>query len=317
MRIPCSKTFLVVIAVATGTLAHAQETRAYYGGKEEGWFWYKDPVAPPEPKPQVPQPSPKEEKTEPAAPKGPAPFSVAWLRENMDLLRDDAIENPDDKEKVRAYLYAVRVMMDKAQNFADSAHDIANTDPLLDNNNRIPLGSASKSAMLQLQASAKTEIIKYLSERVGVWFFYDGKCSFCRSQVPLLNQFKQAHPALRVRNVSMDGSRLPGLTGETLRDKGQAKRIGLKITPTMVLIIPPSTFSIVSQGLITSAELEDKIILAARTANMIPEELLAPYQIHRRGVLTGQDFKNGEAEIDMSDPAQWIRYLQEKLQGRY
>ncbi len=312
MRIRFSKLAILAGALVMSGVGMADDTRAFYGGKEDGWFWYKDPpvIIPPEP----PKQDPKQE----VLPKGPAPFSVTWLRENMDRLRDDAIENPEDKEKVRAYLYAVRVMMDKAQNFADSAHDIANTDPLLDNNNRIPLGSASKTAALQLQKDARREIMGYLSKRAGVWFFYDGKCGYCRSQIPLLNTFKTMNPGFRVRNVSMDGSTLPGLTGETVRDQGQAKRLGLKITPTMVMVAPPNTYAIVSQGLITSSDLEDKILMSARMANVIPEELLKKYQIYNKGVLTSDDLKTDSGErVDMTDPAQWVKFLQEKLQGRY
>ena len=304
----------VLLAITVSNPVFAANTAAYYGEKEDGWFWYKDPALAPKPKPKPPEepkptPEPKEAK--------PAPFSVEWLRANIDKLRDDAIENPDDKDKVTAYLYAVQVMMDKAQNFANAAHEIATTDPLLDNNNRIPLGSASKSAMLSLQEGARKEIMAYLKDRAGLWFFFDSKCSFCSQQNTLLNTFKLKNPDFIVRNITMDGVQLPGMK-DAIRDQGQAKRLGLKITPTLVLAVPPNTFAIVSQGLITAAELEDKMIMSSRIAKVIPEDMMKKYQIYEKGVLKTDDFKDLEGKpVNMDDPASWVKYLQEKLQARF
>jgi len=85
-----------------------------------------------------------------------------------------------------------------------------------------------------------------------------------------------------------------------------------------VMVAPPNTYAIVSQGLITSSDLEDKILMSARMANVIPEELLKKYQIYNKGVLTTDDLKTDSGErVDMTDPAQWVKFLQEKLQGRY
>lgn len=308
---------IAAVLLVVSSLAYASGTAEFYGDKEDGWFWYKDPAElrpKPEQKPQVQAEAEASKQPKEAS---PVPFSVEWLRVNMDRLRDDAIEHPEDKNKVKAYLYAVRVMMDKAQNFADAAHDIANSDPLLDNNNRIPLGSASKSMILNIQDQDRRKILAFLSQRVGLWFFFDGKCSYCQGQIRLLKTFKELNPAYQIRNVSMDGGVLPGMVGEVVRDQGQAKRLGLTITPTLVMVSPPNTYAIVAQGMITSAELEEKILLSARMAKIIPDDMLKKFQIFNRGVLKPEDFNGAKEGVDMNDPAAWVNFLQDKLKGSY
>ncbi|MDM3719155.1 conjugal transfer protein TraF, partial [Proteus mirabilis] len=75
--------------------------------KDEGWFFYNEnqvtkpkPITPTKPKPDTPKPKPVEPKLTPAP--APAPeqkFTVKWYRENIQKLRDEAIDKPT-KENV-------------------------------------------------------------------------------------------------------------------------------------------------------------------------------------------------------------------------
>ena len=121
---------------------------SFLDGKEEGWFWKKTPPEPPEemePEPTVAKTDKAEDQDkqmpvpEPsvtvAVEEGPEAFTVAWYRENVQKLRDRAIDDPT-QENVRAYYLAQRIMLDKASRFTDMARLVTSTDPLIDESSR-------------------------------------------------------------------------------------------------------------------------------------------------------------------------------------
>ena len=88
-----------------------QAEQPFFQGKEEGWFWYKDPKDLPVEAPTNPP------LQAPAKSKAPASLSVEWLRKQMPVLLDQAIDSPT-RENVEAYLYAQRLALDKSQRFS-------------------------------------------------------------------------------------------------------------------------------------------------------------------------------------------------------
>lgn len=300
------------LALASSGANAADLNSSYYGNKESGYWWYKDPKEA-KPKPPI-EPPPQE--LDQAAKREKVPFTLEWLRKNFDRIKEEAIENPDDKDKVRAYLYAVRVIQDKAQNFADSAHEIAKTDPYLDASSRVPISAAALRETLSLQDDAKRELLNIVGEKGGLWFFFDTRCKYCQYQHRILEQFKAQHPNIRMRYISLDGKAFPGMKN-VYRDQGQARRLNLKITPAVVFVSPPANLSIISLGMNTVDELEKKTIMAARIAGMLPEDILKQYQYHRRGNLETKDLRDGVEGLDMNDPKEWVKFLQDKIEGRY
>jgi conjugal transfer pilus assembly protein TraF len=305
-----SKVLLIAASglMSSGYSQAAESTGAYYGKSEQGYWWYKDPKK--LPPPVVPEEPKKDEKPV------DEPFSVKWIQKNFDRIKEDAIENPDDKEKVRAYLYAVKVVMDKAQNFADSANDIAKLDPYLDASNYVPMSGIAGKQVFRLQAQAKQEILKVISEKAGFWFFFDTKCKFCGYQYDILQTFAGIHPNMRIRSITLDGKKFKGM-GKVFPDEGRAKRLGLKLTPAIVLVAPPANFYVISHGMNTITEIENKTIMAARVAKLIPEELVSQYEYHTKGLIKDQDLKDAEGkDVDMTDSKSWVKFLQDKIEGR-
>ena len=316
-RALCFKRFVgIVICIGIGIAgaAFAQErgnntSANYHGAKEEGWFWYKDPkeekpVLPP--KKEIKKEAPKEAKAE----EKQELFSMQWLKENYPKLKDKAIEDPSD-DNLRAFLYAQRLMFDKAQNFAVRANMVATMDPLLDENNRIPLAAAAKATLLRQTDDDRKEALKHLSKISGLWFFFDSNCHYCKAQNTYLKLFKEDYKFI-VKNISVDGMPLETME-DWVKDQGQAKMLGLQMTPTTVLVVPPNGFYIVSQGLNSVDGLADKIIMAANANNLLPKNIKTPRDTFDRGVLKPEDMKIK----DMSDdPKEWVRFLQEKIGSR-
>lgn len=285
-----------------------QNSKVFYGDKEEGWFFYKDPR---ELKPKAPVPvQPEPPKSEKQVEKKSEMFSVEWLRANMDKLRDVAIDNPTDTN-IRAYLYAQRVTLDKAQNFANAASVIANTDPLLDENNRIPFASALKASLMRVVGQAREDTLKQMAQKGGIWFFFDSKCDMCRIQYPVLESFRKQYGFV-TRNISMDGKALPGME-QFLPDHGQAAGLGLKITPTLVFVVPPNNYMIISQGANSVDGIGDKVLLAANHLKLVPEDLARKQNVFNNGILSTEEMKGLE---QTEDPEKWVEYLQKALGGK-
>jgi conjugal transfer pilus assembly protein TraF len=292
--------------------------RHFYSEKERGWHWYEDP--PPEkkprppPKPIAPPPAAAPAPAAPPAPAGPALFSTAWLRANLDRLRDDAIDHPDDKDKVRAYMYAQRVMLDKSQRFSMVASTVVKTDPLLDETNRVPMDVMATTAVQQSIAANRKEAVKYLASKGGLMFFFDSTCEFCKVQVAALNWLEKDY-GYAIKAVSVDGKPMPGVKAGWVKDEGQAKALGLTIMPTTIFAVPPDKFFIISQGYHSAETLEEKILLAAEADNLLPEAMLKKRQTYERGVLKPGDLN--DPALDPNDSNAWVEVLRKKLGARY
>lgn len=294
-------------------LAGAGDSPGYYGNKGEGWFWYQDPkeAARMHPVPVAP----------PAVTPQPPVFSTAWMRANMDKLRDQAIDQPTDAKgnpssAVIAYMYLQRVAMDKAQNFANAAERAVQADPLLDENNRVPFGTAAAGLFNRTLDQDKKAALNTLARQTGLWFFFDSRCTFCSAQYEVLQRFTRKHP-FRVRYISLDQKPLPGMTVWS-PDRGQAKLLQLKITPTLVLIRPPNHFYVISQGLSSEETMARKMLLVADSQKLLPPEQLKAARPYDKGVLTTEQMNAPSPRQAIPDhPEAWVDYLQKNLRGDY
>lgn len=273
--------------------------------KGEGWFWYKDPK---EQKPKKPDP----EAVAPVnvQPKKDEPFSTAWLRKNLPIFRERAIDSPT-KENIEAYMYAQRVAMDKAQNFSEATQRVVYADPFLDENNRVPMSSFAKPAFLLSIEKSGAAALDELAKTGGLWMFFDSKCDFCKVQAHILNRVAKKHGFL-TKFISLDGKGTPEIP-EFVQDNGHAILLNLRVTPTTVLAVPPNTYLIVSQGMMAETQLEERILIAAESQNLLSPELAVKVAQYSRGVLKTDDMKNGAEE----DPAVWVKTLKDRLKGRY
>ncbi|MWL91857.1 MULTISPECIES: conjugal transfer protein TraF [Cupriavidus] len=312
---------LLVLALLSLTFGAAQAREddstptRFLERKAEGWFWYQDPKdeIPPEPPAQQPPAPPQKQDT--AKPKKPEktqdePFSVEWLRASMPKLLDAAINDPT-KENVEAYLYAQRVAMDKSQRYAEMTQRVVAADPFLDENNRVPIAAYTKAFFLRQLGQGTSEALKHIAKVGGLWVFFDSKCEYCRPQANSVQEISKKYGFI-TKFISMDGRPLPNVP-TFANDNGHAKLLNLRLTPTTVLVVPPNNYFVVSQGMMAQDQLEQRIIIAAESNNLLPPDLAAKIRTYDRGVLSNEDMKKGAGD----DPKAWVKYLKDRLDGRY
>ncbi|MCO2545125.1 conjugal transfer protein, partial [Pseudomonas aeruginosa] len=265
--------------------------------------------------PTPPPPSPKEEPVEEeptTKPDGPAIFSVAWLRENLDKYRDIAIDDPTP-ENVSRYYYMQRMMMDKASKFSEMSSKVIMKDPFLDEDSRRPVATYAANAMNKMAADSRDKVLKELSQKVGLFYFFKSDCSLCVEQAGVLQSLNHA-TGIPVIPVSMDGENLPGGGFAEYRvDTGQAEKLGIFQAPALALAIPPNRSEIVGYGAITLDVLYNRILVAAKDADVIDQRTFASTQpVNDTGLLSMDDTK-GITEEMLKDPDALIQYMRGQL----
>jgi conjugal transfer pilus assembly protein TraF len=248
------------------------EAAGFYFRAEEGWFWYEraaEPAVAPEPAPAPePPPAPLAEAAPAAEPEGPRPLSAQWLRERLGAYRDAAIDDPSP-ENVALYLYLQRVALDKSSRFAAATQRAVQLDPMLDEITQRPTATFAANLVNRESGTQRAAVLAELATRAGVLFFFRADCPYCEAQAPLL-KLLAARYGFDILPVSLDGMPLPGGEFPTYRtDAGQAAALAVVSTPALFLARPPAGLVPLAQGLLSLAQLEERLILAAAEAGWI------------------------------------------------
>lgn len=260
----------------------------------------------PEPLPELTAPPP--------APAGPPPLSTEWFQQHLDEYRNKAIDNPSDKSAMRAYLYLQRVAMDKAELFSKSYQEVVMGDPFLDENNRLSVASFASKKAEAVARKERENLVTQVSEKAGMFFFFDESCDICGQQSYVLNFVKTKY-GLTVIPVSMDGSGGAVVTnlGEAVTNSGQADAMGVLQTPAMVLSYPEKNIHrVISQGSPLNAdEIVKRTLLASKTIGLLkPEEYQRGIPVKGAGSLINVE-RHPDMFTDevMSNPDQLVEAL--------
>ncbi|WPL23167.1 conjugal transfer protein TraF [Thiorhodovibrio frisius] len=280
-------TILIPLLMLSGTLVlcstvHAQTeptSPRFYERGAEGWFWYAE--QPPEPEEELepppdppPTPAPEEVAEQPPAPEtpsnqpGPTPLSAAWLRANLERYRDVAIDDPSP-QNVSLYLYLQRLAIDKAERFAEASQRAVWSDPFLDETTRRPLATFAANLVNREAANQRDQALTKTAQVAGLWFLYRSDCPYCEAQAPLLELLTNRY-GLDVQAIALDGRPLPsGFFPNFRTDSGQARALGVVSTPALFLVRPPDGIKPLSQGVLSLAELQQRIVQTAADAGWI------------------------------------------------
>jgi len=279
-------------------------------GPARGWFWYEaPPPPPPKPKPVASAPAPvasppaKPASAASAASKPPV-LSVPWLKKHIEEARIKAIDDPT-VENVGAYLALQKIMFDKAQNFAEAGQKALRAYPALNPGTFVPIDAASLRDFDAYRAQVRPVALKTLTQKAGLWFFFDSSCAFCVQEAQQLGTLIKNVPGLAVLPISVDGKGLPGYDGPHnfwVKDTGQAARLGVKLFPTVVLVWPPNNFAFVSQGNEAWSVIESNMLQVAADHNLLPQDIVAWVKPYERGVLTPLQIQQaGEQDVNTNE----------------
>lgn len=257
--------FTAIVALLPAAADAAGSPPRQYQESAKGWHFYEP--TPPEPKKVIPPPPPPApapppaQPVEPVEPEGPAPLSAAWLRENMQQYLDKAIDDPTP-ENVELYAMLQRLAMDKAERYALMSSRVTTSNPLLDESARSPISSIQQSAAQAQMSVAKKAALEKISKRAGIWYFFLSTCPYCARQEPILDRVS-ANLGLSILPISLDGG-APPTWGESVayvHNDGHAERLGVMVTPTMVMAdTVTGELHTLGAGIRTDSEIESRML---------------------------------------------------------
>lgn len=285
-----------------------------YQNPGHGWFWYEtEPDDAEKKKAEKPAPPPTPAQAPVQAKPKKQPITVDWLHTMIPILQQRAIDNPT-RDNLEAYLYAKRVMLDKAQRFTEAAEKVIATDPMLDENNRVPTASFAKKEFLNKEYESKQAALRYLAKNVGgLYVFFESNCNYCVVQINTIHKLQREY-GFYVKYISVDGRGLPGMKpGDWVKDNGHAKMLSLQVYPTTVLAVPPNNYYIVSQGMMALSQLGDRLLTASDANHLLPAGMDKNLNVWDTGVLSTEDMSDGAR----SNPDDFVKYVKNKLRERY
>jgi conjugal transfer pilus assembly protein TraF len=198
-------------------------------------------------------------------------------------------------------------MMDKAQAFTDAVQLVTLGDPLLDATFQRPLASFGVQEMDRASLHASLGLLNHLSNNTGFLFFFRSDCPYCDQQAPRLLAVAE-QTGMEVLAVSIDGAPMPsGAFADYVVDRGQAARLGVMTTPTIMLMRPPFDVEPVAQGVVAEYDLMQRTLVAARRKGWISQEAFEaakPYQRVRAPVAP-----HDIAPAVLEDPAALVAHL--------
>lgn len=294
----------------------ASATSPYFYDKERGWLWREEPevvITPEEIQKEIEISASKTEGED----KEFTELDVAWLKANMERIMVTAINTPT-QENLAAYAYSQRLMLDMSSRFSSKMTDFMKLEDELDETNRRPMAQFAINSFKGEQKKSIRQVFDAVKERSGLWFFYSSTCSYCMSQVPVLNQLRLQY-GIDILAISMDGGVLQGMENfEIVMDYGLAmsEHFGVTATPSM-FFVDKETKDVISiaEGMLALQELEEKILIVARQKGFVTDE---EYML-TRGVREVNVFRNDDGQIMAetkkleSDPGYLADLLRQKL----
>lgn len=168
-------------------------------------------------------------------PEPPMPGSAAWIRDNIEIYKERALDNPDDLDAVRAYALLDRMMNERSLRFADSFRTVQHTDPWL----QLDYGSAGTRPNARLLRTREErremrDIWADASDRVGLIIFVKNECIYCDVFVGTLDRAAQ-NRGLNVLAVNVNGDPVEYPFFEEFYSQEMIDEFGVTTVPSVYL----------------------------------------------------------------------------------
>lgn len=191
----------------------------------------------PETEPELPAPPPPvaPEITTNPVPEPPMPGSAAWIRDNLEIYKERALDNPDDLDAVRAYALLDRMMNERSIRFADSFRTVQFTDPWL----QLDYGEAGTRPNARLirtreERREMRDIWADAADRYGLIFFVQEDCIYCDVFVSTLDRAAQ-NRGMNVLAVDIHGDPIKYPFFEEFHSEEMIREFGVSTVPSVYL----------------------------------------------------------------------------------
>ncbi|WP_298636706.1 conjugal transfer protein TraF [uncultured Umboniibacter sp.] len=273
MRVNKLISTLLVAAISGFMPALAQDNTddEWRKRSDEGWFFYNE--LPPEEEPEEPEkteipPAPPPTPPEPTQP-SPAIMNTAWLKENLPVYLNQAIDDPTP-ENVEAYYLLQKLALDRAQVFSQVTARVVTGHPVLDQNNRRPTSTSGGNALDREAEKNKREILASLSDRMGLFVFLDDTANSAL-QLQIVEYFETSAGYGTVK-ISIDPFDEAAFNRGVRPDHGHAAEFGVSTYPSIYAVSPDGRRDQIAGNSISMTELFDRTLISAHRLNILSDE---------------------------------------------
>lgn len=208
----------------------------------------------------------KGKQKEQAKPDVNAAAKLAMVSKQLDELKARAILNPSP-QNVSNYIRFQREQLDRASTFADMWQRVLWQTPELDYTLERPVNNLAKREWTRVRKGAREDVMRSLSERYGVFYFYSSSCGACDIAGPIVKGVSDRF-SITVKAVSMDGGPNTSFP-DFLIDTGQYSAMGLDgngQVPALVLYDTEARRPIpIGFGIMAADEIMDRIFALTQT----------------------------------------------------
>lgn len=155
-----------------------------------------------------------------------------------------------------------RIVVDRAQKFAEVSTMVTQSDPNLDENSRYPLATAAAQQHDAVVQTGLIDGIQEIGKTAGLFFFFRSDCQYCHEDLVVLRTLELS-TGIKIVPISLDGQGIDDdLFPNYLIDSGQAAKLGVRETPSFFLVRPPDLNNVVEigQGFLSLDEMEKRIV---------------------------------------------------------
>ena len=280
-----------------------------------GWHFYNEEEESneDEPKEETPAPAPAPAPAQPQQ----TQITAEWLNKNIPVLLNAAVNNPT-QENLKNYWLAIRLSKDMASRFADNTKEFFATHPEYSEGKRRPESNYALTSYRTEVAKNKTDVVKAIFQRAGIWFFYASTCQYCAQEAPILKSMEELY-GVNILAISMDGRPMPdGSFPDFVSDPSGDiyRRLMVQTTPTIYLVTNDGQqFHMLAAGIVAMDELLEALIMTAHQSKLISEdEYQSTLEVKQQLVV---DHQAGPLTIDTermkTDPQYLSQVLESKL----
>ena len=237
--------------------------------KITGWDFYCDTVE--NLKKALKQQEQKQDTPKEKPKPNPYPYSDAINKQQQALeeAKAKAILEPT-LENLAVYMYLQQKVMNQASSFAKTWQRVLVENPALDYTLDRPQATLAKQTWYDSRKQDQQDILKHISERFGIVWFYMSTCPYCHQYAPIIKSFTQKYDIYTIA-VSIDGGSIDHFPDARL-DTGQAEQFGVAGKPVPATVLydgQTKTIHIIGYGILTHQDLINRIfhIMAPEKAN--------------------------------------------------
>ena len=208
-----------------------------------------------------PSPAPADAAKPQAPPQTSAAERLEAITGELRELKARAILEPT-APNITAYIRFQREQLDRASLFSDVWQRAIWQDPSLDYTLERPVGTLAKRAWSDARHAERDEVMRKLSQRYGLFYFFAASCGACEVMSPIVRAVAQTW-RIELRAISTDGGPSKHFERYTV-ETNQRARMGLepRITPAVVLWDSRALRAIpIGYGVMSADELQDRIYL--------------------------------------------------------